>query len=229
MVKKAFTLAEVLIVLGIIGVVASLTIPTIINSYKSKQLKTRLNKTYATLSQAVEMLQAETGVPVTILQYASGGQQTFYKDLKKHLKVAKDCALEDCVAWNRENEDINYVVDNYRTYDLSGNIVTRYFDDGQLILQDGTLIMFENPQGGHIILISADINGLENGPNAWGHDLFSFQLYDNKLVPSGSLGTSYSYAVHPQYCNKFTYNEINGIGCTYKALTEPDYFKNLPK
>ena len=46
--KIAFTLAEVLITLGIIGVVAALTLPTVINNVHHKELETALKKQYST-------------------------------------------------------------------------------------------------------------------------------------------------------------------------------------
>ena len=51
--KKAFTLAEVLITLAIIGVVAAMTIPTLIQNYRLKVLKTRYTQTYAILTEPV--------------------------------------------------------------------------------------------------------------------------------------------------------------------------------
>ena len=53
--KWGFTLAEVLITLGIIGVVAALTLPNIITNYQKKVTVERLKKTYSTLWQAVQM------------------------------------------------------------------------------------------------------------------------------------------------------------------------------
>ena len=53
--KVAFTLAEVLITLGIIGVVAALTIPNVVSNYKKKVVETRLAKLYSVLNQAVEL------------------------------------------------------------------------------------------------------------------------------------------------------------------------------
>ena len=50
--KTAFTLAEVLITLGIIGIVAALTLPNLIANYKNKIIAKQLQKTYSTLSQA---------------------------------------------------------------------------------------------------------------------------------------------------------------------------------
>ena len=59
--KTAFTLAEVLITLGIIGVVAALTLPALIQNNRNKELQTGLKKAYSVISQALDMYQAETG------------------------------------------------------------------------------------------------------------------------------------------------------------------------
>ena len=51
--KKAFTLAEVLIVLGIVGVIAALTLPSLITNYKVKVLEARFKEADALISQAL--------------------------------------------------------------------------------------------------------------------------------------------------------------------------------
>ena len=51
--KKAFTLAEVLITLGIIGVVAAMTLPTLVGEYQKKQTATQLKKFYSIMQQAI--------------------------------------------------------------------------------------------------------------------------------------------------------------------------------
>ena len=65
--KKAFTLAEVLITLGIIGVVAALTIPTLVNNYRKKQFETGLKKEYSVLLQALDMYKQDK-TPINHLQ-----------------------------------------------------------------------------------------------------------------------------------------------------------------
>ena len=50
-----FTLAEVLITLGIIGIVASLTIPMLIQDYRNNVAETRLKKFYSTMNQAIAL------------------------------------------------------------------------------------------------------------------------------------------------------------------------------
>ena len=57
--KCAFTLAEVLITLGIIGVVAAMTIPTLVANYQKKVLVSQLQKTVATISNAAKLLMAQ--------------------------------------------------------------------------------------------------------------------------------------------------------------------------
>ena len=59
--KKAFTLAETLITLGVIGVVAALTLPTLINSYKKQVTTARLKKFNSIFNQMMLQSEAENG------------------------------------------------------------------------------------------------------------------------------------------------------------------------
>ena len=56
---KAFTLAEVLIVLGIIGVISAMTLPTLISNYQKQVLVNQLRKSHSLLSQAFERMMHE--------------------------------------------------------------------------------------------------------------------------------------------------------------------------
>lgn len=60
--KKAFTLAEVLITLGVIGVVAAITIPTLIENHQKRTVETRLKKFYSNMSQAIQMWKLSEGL-----------------------------------------------------------------------------------------------------------------------------------------------------------------------
>ncbi|MBP3923664.1 type II secretion system protein [bacterium] len=62
-VKHAFTLAEVLITLGIIGIVAAMTLPSLVQKYKEKQRVTQLKKAYSVLNQAFLMAVNDYGTP----------------------------------------------------------------------------------------------------------------------------------------------------------------------
>lgn len=60
-IKKGFTLAEVLITLGIIGVVAAMTLPVLIQKHVNSVVETRLAKFYTTFNQAIQMAEVQYG------------------------------------------------------------------------------------------------------------------------------------------------------------------------
>jgi prepilin-type N-terminal cleavage/methylation domain-containing protein len=61
--RLAFTLAEVLITLAIIGIVAALTIPTLVNNYQKTQYVTQLKKAYTSVNQALMKLTSDYDCP----------------------------------------------------------------------------------------------------------------------------------------------------------------------
>ena len=61
---RAFTLAEILITLGIIGIVAAITIPMLITNYQKRLTLTRLQKHYAQLNQVIKLIDEEHGLAV---------------------------------------------------------------------------------------------------------------------------------------------------------------------
>ena len=77
------------------------------------------------------------------------------------------------------------------------------------------------------LYISVDVNGYLKNPNRLGRDLFIFEL-DSKgrLLPMGAPGTKY-YSETEEYCSATSSNNMNGAGCTYKALTDKSYFKSF--
>lgn len=224
--KKAFTLSEVLITLGVIGIVAAMTLPAVINNSRNKQLEAGLKRSYSVLGQALNMYQAETGERVL------PEKEIILNDiLKKYLNVIDDCGNfrnPEGVAVHSKCLQLGSENTVYRTY--SGELITSigYFDDGQFVLNDGSLVLVENPVHLNRMYISVDVNGLNKNPNRFGHDLFMFQI-DKKgmLLPMGVKGTDYTDEA--KYCSVSSNEQYNGAGCTYKALTDKDYFKNLPK
>jgi prepilin-type N-terminal cleavage/methylation domain-containing protein len=59
--RRAFTLAEVLITLGIIGVVAAITIPTLVQNHRNMVVEKRLQKFYSNINQAILQSEVEYG------------------------------------------------------------------------------------------------------------------------------------------------------------------------
>ena len=92
--KKAFTLAEVLITLGIIGVVAALTIPTLIQDSQSRATVTGLKKAYATLQNAFDRAVDENGTPDTwdlVGNQSATGATNMLNALAPFLNITKNC------------------------------------------------------------------------------------------------------------------------------------------
>lgn len=233
--KTAFTLAEVLITLGIIGIIAALTLPVLTNRIQGQTYKTGLEKQYSVLSNALQRYNNEQGFVSKLSNYSVGTE--FSTGFKKYFNILKDCNLTSCIGMSSDEDDgsVYYVIKNYKTYNKSGYAKTRYFDDGQFILTDGTILLIEaNTSSGSesssagAILITVDVNGYKKGPNIWGHDLFTFEILESsgKLLPMGAEGTHFTDM--NKYCSAKSSDAINGISCTYKAMTDKDYFKNLP-
>ena len=223
----AFTLAEVLITLGIIGVVAAITIPGLINNYKANKLRTQFLKSYSTIQQAFKLMQ-EDDASLDPTTYA---QHEFYKSFMKYLKGSTDCGIGDktdfpCVYTRDYSSATGFKY--YKTLNGNSNIVPAYFDDGQIALQDGTLLLFENENRykGRIF-VSIDLNGANNPPNRWGYDLFTFQFIDEELKVMGDVGTNYTDM--NKYCNKNSSYNMNGIACAKYAKDNADYFKWVVK
>lgn len=96
--KKAFTLAEVLVVIGIIGVVSALTIPNLQQGTNSKEVITKVTKAKATIDEAYGRAIATYGDPClwTKGQTTAAAQAAvWYNRIFENLKVDKDCGLVD--------------------------------------------------------------------------------------------------------------------------------------
>ena len=231
--RVAFTLAEILITLGIIGVVAALTLPTLIQNNQKKQFQVGLQKGYSELLQALDAYKNDNGEPLTTKTCYGDTPGIFKNLIKPYLKVLVDCGdsqaveiYDKCVQNGEYSKEGKYT---YKTY--SGKTAEeRCFDDGQLVLTNGSILMFENPAsyGRSVnVFVSIDVNGFKKGPNQWGVDLFTFQLMeDGKLLPMGQVGTYYEFTDdNSLLCDKTSGNKRNGIACTARALYDKDFWK----
>ena len=221
--KTGFTLAEVLITLGIIGVVAAMTIPTLMTNIKTTRMKTQFMKAHSTVLQAYRLMLADD-VSTDPSEYTDS--KTFYKTYMRYFQGTIDCGNSITGSMKRHLPcyNTNDTV-GYKTLNKSGKVAYNWFDDGQFGLQNGSLVLVENYQGR--LWISVDINGFNNKPNIWGADLFTFEVLDSGLTAMGSSNTTYKDT--DEYCNKDKSSSFNGIACTKKAIDDPDYFKKIVK
>lgn len=220
---KGFTLAEVLITLGIIGVVSALTIPQLMFAQKANRLKSQFLKSYSTIQQVFKRLEDDEVSlnPSDYLTTGAIGSGAFYKIFLNYLQAPHDCNYYGHSPKDKPCYDITNTSLFYTSF--NGNKVkSNYFDDGQIALQDGTLILFETY--GDNIWVSVDLNGFNNKPNRWGYDLFTFQFIDGELKTMGDKGTKYSADT---YCIPESNSQINGIACANLAKNNSDYFKNI--
>ena len=119
--RTAFTLAEVLITLGIIGVVAALTMPALIQNHRKQVVETSLRKFYSIVNQAVQMSELENGPSqnwegcIGYYDYMSCAEW-YNKYLKKYLKTVR----QEIVSIKNLPE--------------SNKVLAVYFADGSLML-----------------------------------------------------------------------------------------------
>ena len=201
--KAAFTLAEVLITLGIIGIVAAMTMPSLIQNYKDKQFKTAYKKAYADINAAFQfvILNDEYTIPAR-KDNSNQGQysDTFFSDdangfgnnlktLSKYFKVIKSCYNNnagECFVLNAEcgrtNGAGNCPASSYAFIDASGRQWYMYANN------ESTIVV--------------DTNGNKK-PNKLGKDRFPLAfpiptdttgLYHTKMLIQPQFAPSYHYA-----------------------------------
>ena len=219
--RNGFTLAEVLITLVIIGIVAAMTIPTMVNNTNKEELRTGLLKAQTSLSGALERYYALNGEKLIPANLSSRSLEPI---LIKYVLMSKDCGFA-----NQHGSEVcapvSVTLQNpYKTFSNGSNLDPQYLDDGQFIMNDGMNVLIENHT---YCFLSVDVNGYNKKPNRAGYDLFMFQINENgNLVPMGAEGTVF-YSKSNAYCSASSTNNYNGYGCTAKALSDADYFKKL--
>lgn len=158
---KAFTLAEVLITLGIIGIVAAMTMPTLIGKYRDQERSARIKKFYSGLQQAILLSENDNG---EIKDWIKGTGSTISGNESQNLSVdAKIC-----------KEFFNKYLKPYMKDIKSDNPSQQYEHaiNFQIWLNDGSTILMHN---GYCFDFVFDVNG-DNKPNKQGYDQFTFLL-----------------------------------------------------
>ena len=111
--KKGFTLAEVLITLGIIGVVAAMTIPTLINNYQTKSWNTAAKVFEAKFTESLKTM----NVQGQLGKYGKyNTTEGFVEELQKHFKITHVCdkdhtmqCFEKTVTWGDKDADLSNI------------------------------------------------------------------------------------------------------------------------
>ena len=189
--KFGFTLAEVLITLAIIGVVAAMTMPTLIQHFQKKSLETQTQRFYSMMSQAVKQYMADYGVDdLRNTPLACSSNPGTYEDscdssesinsiknfVTKYLNIVKICEQDECFA----NE--------YATIDGSNDgLIQQSFDaDLDFVLVDGNVVRMGYFNADSPINLTVDVNG-KKGPNKVGYDLWTMSIFYDGTIDEGWL------------------------------------------
>ena len=195
-VKSAFTLAEVLITLAIIGIVAALTIPTLIQNYQTKAWNTASQVFQRKLGEALRVM----NVQGTLAGYTT--TEAFVDELSKHIKITRICdnddittCFSDTVTWGDEEVDMSKVkkAKNFGQEDWDTNTVAVQFANGvngviaynpdcrQNQFSNDVITVGEDGIGTTCLAILYDVDGFKN-PNAADKDINNLNV--NKLAGS---------------------------------------------
>lgn len=190
--KHGFTLAEVLITLVIIGVVAALAISPLVNTYVESSTVAKVKKGLSILGQAKKLAEVQNG---SIVGWDFGSGQTFesasklWNYLKPNIAVAKDCGNStECY-----QSDGVYLLNGNR-HEYNYNTSSMFY---KIVLADGSVMWFRTGNGsgqcseqvGDINNICAafyyDVNG-DKKPNTVGRDIFVYYISADGAFPSVS-------------------------------------------
>ena len=138
--RSAFTLAEVLITLGIIGIVAALTMPSLIANYQEKVLVAAAKRSYSTLENALHKWLTDNDIPGEYEHFwlSIDTDEERLETLAKELNIANICLKSSDVGKCGGKYDVKLVK---RKNDGFGNVKTdATLNDRRIVLSDGSFI-----------------------------------------------------------------------------------------
>ena len=187
-VKNAFTLAEVLITLGIIGVVSAMTLPVLTGKYQHKVLESQFKKTYANLQTAINTVNSENGIPYECYTLTVGGSgyrydqcNEFWQKVFEQYKSVKICDHNNsaCRPKYKTKAEVlaagGTIVNNNCSFPINEHVGFN-LNDGSIIYIYGDVYDPDFKPFHNTLFFGFDVNGTK-GPNKWGYDLFYLNLY----------------------------------------------------
>ena len=164
--RCAFTLAEVLITLGIIGVVAAITLPILVQNYQKKVAATKVKKAYTEMLQAIRLSEVENN-PISEWSFPSANSATNTRNFVDTFIVPYFKDLKYCSSGKSDTK--------------CGLVVSSY--GANYILPNGTGVSILTSANSDLYVLF-DINSPQK-PNLMGTDAFYFITYKGKLMPYG--------------------------------------------
>ena len=194
--KKAFTLAEVLITLSILGVVAAIMIPSTVKNIKNRLAITQLKRTYSIVNNALNQMFIIEGypetwndIPSTAGAYNRNRSNYLGEKMAKYLPVQKYCgSTNDCFT----------KTEKFKT--LKGDKEFIFYSAfGRTLLKNGAAVAYNfkilpNSNDyqynglGYLGAVYIDINGTK-APNRKGYDIFTFNIGKEGILTKNAKWT----------------------------------------
>lgn len=214
-IKNSFTLAEVLITLGIIGVVVAMTVPVIMAQIQERQFREAAKAAYSKASQVVQQMKTDNGSDLS-MSYGTYGSN-FASDFMGYFKIIQDCGQYVCFSAT--------ATDLYNSLCGAPMANNSIFQGSQFIDATGCLwgISWSSVTGAFGKDIVIDVNGYTKGPNVLGRDVYGFSIKGEKLTPMGAAGAHYDTVSGPSYCAKGYVRASQGFGCMEYVMQGTDY------
>ena len=230
--KFAFTLAEVLITLGVIGVVAALTMPTLLKNIAERSNSEAQANLAQKITKSMDLMRADGG-----LERTYNSTDEFVDEFSKYIKISTRCDADhiaDC--WPTKT----VTTTDGETYDVSKaktgknlNLKDNKSNNVGIILADGaTLILTYNPNAGIIGDGDTVTPSFADLPIGFGRtkkfayttsvtDPIDFVMDVNGFKgPNSEARNGKQYDIRSFKVAKFSKgcagNDINGIGCVYQ-------------
>ena len=202
---KSFTLAETLTVLSVLGIIATLTMTSLMKINEERIRVSKVKEVYAIFSSAYEMAKLSDGDSEKWdigQQATAAGGEKIARHFAPYVKYKKTCEKKDCFANNYTAlfSNQSYIYQPKENW---------YYQAG--ILPNGTSVYFWSAGNGASVIgsIKFDINNTK-GPNKAGIDLFSLDI-KYEYIKGVVRGISNSYG---EYCKYNDTGKGNGMMCT---------------
>ncbi len=226
--KAGFTLAETLITIGIIGIVAAMTIPTLMTKLKNDRESAILKEDYSILQQMMKMANEE-GAMANIVKVNNMDEmkEWFNTYFLPYIKTTSVC-YDESGCWSK-----NVKTSAGKTYTSSktgcgaASISFVLYNGSYVCMDDYADFRFGVNTRGVTIGILVDVNG-DKQPNIIGEDIFALQFSENELLPGGYHMTK--DAVDKNCSKKCTDGTpYCGTACTVKAQRRGFKLPVIPK
>lgn len=217
--NHGFTLAEVLITLGIVGIVAAITMPTIVNKYQKRQTVAKLKKAYTVLAQVMQRAvadnsAAELGIGETLdKNKVKDFFETYWYPYFNAPKIYNDSLGDTFYSYRNGNSYGFQILTNYdygRVYFITKDEVLYFVNIMTWSRNDKDDLAHPLIASQQKVLI--DINGIK-APNMFGKDVFLFLIdYEHGVVRP--FGYDKNEAQINSDCNKTGL----GMSCAAKII-----------